>query len=69
MHADKTLYIKKNKRKKGKDGKRERVGGGGGQLGSGGTHLQSQHLGGRGRWITVSLRPVWFIDRVSGQPG
>jgi hypothetical protein len=28
-----------------------------------------QHSGGRGRRISVSLRPVWSTERVSGQPG
>lgn len=27
--------------------------------GCGGTHLQSQHLGGRGTRVTRSLRPAW----------
>ena len=36
--------------------------------GGGGTHLPSQHLRGRGRWISVSLSPVWSTDRASGQP-
>jgi hypothetical protein len=25
-------------------------------------HFQSQHLGGRGRWISVNLRPAWSTD-------
>ena len=33
-----------------------------------GTYLYSQHLGGRSRWIFVSLRPVWSTERVPGQP-
>jgi hypothetical protein len=28
----------------------------------GGAHLQSQHLGGRGRWVFMSLRSAWSIE-------
>jgi hypothetical protein len=28
----------------------------------------TKHLGGRGRWISVSSRPSWFTDRIPGQP-
>jgi hypothetical protein len=31
-----------------------------------GAYLLSQHSGGRGRAISVSLRPAWFIKRVQG---
>jgi hypothetical protein len=34
-----------------------------------GTHLLSQNLEGRSRHISVSLKPVWSTQRVSGQPG
>ena len=40
-----------------------------GEPGSGGTHLQSQYSGGRGRWISVSLRPASSTEGVPGQPG
>jgi hypothetical protein len=33
----------------------------------GGTHFQSQHLGGRGRQIAVSSRPAWTTEWVLGQ--
>ena len=36
---------------------------GGGGSGSS-AHLYSQHLGGRSRWISVSLRPAWSTERV-----
>ena len=34
--------------------------------GHGGTHLSSQHSGGRGKWTSLSLRSVWSTDQVSG---
>ncbi|CAO2580538.1 hypothetical protein LEMLEM_LOCUS1497 [Lemmus lemmus] len=34
---------------------------------SGGACLYSQNLGGRGRWISVSSRLAWLIERVPGQ--
>jgi hypothetical protein len=36
--------------------------------GGGDTKLEPQHLRGRGRWISVSLRPVWFTEQVPGHP-
>jgi hypothetical protein len=44
--------IRRKKRKGGSKGRGEREGKEKGQLGSGGTGLRSQHLGGRGRWIS-----------------
>lgn len=37
------------------------------ELRKGVARFQSQLLGGRGRWITLSLRPVWSIYRILGQ--
>ena len=36
--------------------------------GTGGTPFNSRTLGGRGRWISVSFKPVWSIDVGSRQP-
>ena len=38
------------------------------RLGNGGAHLRPQPLGGRGRWISMSLRPAWSTELVPGQP-
>ena len=37
--------------------------------GGGGTHLKSQHSGGRGRSIPVSLKPAWSTELAPGQLG
>lgn len=37
--------------------------------GCGGTSLWSQHLGGKRRWIPVSLRPAWSTAQVLGHLG
>ena len=29
----------------------------------------SQHLGDRDKWISLSLRPAWSVERVPGQSG
>jgi hypothetical protein len=36
---------------------------------SDGTHIWSQHWGGRGRQISPSSRPAWCMEWVPGQPG
>jgi hypothetical protein len=36
-------------------------------VGHGGVHLSSQHLGGRGRWISVSVKPIWSMQCVPDQ--
>ena len=30
--------------------------------------VASQHLGGRGKWVSVSSRPTWSTERLLGQP-
>lgn len=34
-----------------------------------GTRLESQHLGGRSRWISVNSRLAWSTQQAPGQPG
>jgi hypothetical protein len=31
--------------------------------------VHTHHSGGRGRWISVSLKPAWSTERILGQPG
>lgn len=37
--------------------------------GCGSAHIYSQHVGGRGRWPSGSLRPAWSAPQALGQPG
>ena len=36
-------------------------------LGGGSAHLKSQHLGGRGRWVSLSSKPDWSTKSILGQ--
>jgi hypothetical protein len=36
--------------------------------GGSGIHLQSQHLGDRGRQLSINLRPAWSTELVPEQP-